>query len=164
MVKVKCRDCGFLAMQANYAEWVEADSMLRNSGVPDNVRQRNLGNWPQCFMRKYDLQAEMREIEQQRAEQKEVRERHRLVLMVVNEERCCCEYTDWRMGFSPKEHREMLDRQRLLEWQTEEAKKNRRYRIAELVIAILGVIAIVAIGLLSALVERGILFGQPITR
>jgi hypothetical protein len=77
----------------------------------------------------------------------------------ICEERSCEGFTNWQQGFTPKEHREMLDRLRLQEWQDKQRREDKRWRIIELVI--LGVMTTVVAGgftVLGAMIERGILF------
>jgi hypothetical protein len=45
----------------------------------------------------------------------------------IQEERECPDFTEWHPGFTPKEHQEMLDRQRLLEWQAEREDDDRKW-------------------------------------
>jgi hypothetical protein len=40
------------------------------------------------------------------------------IVAVLSEDRECPSWNYWQQGFTPKEHREMIDRQRLLEFQT----------------------------------------------
>jgi len=46
----------------------------------------------------------------------------------INEEIECESFMEWRQGFTPKEHREMLDRERLLKWQAEREEEDRKWR------------------------------------
>jgi len=50
------------------------------------------------------------------------------LLSLLQGERECTEFTTWCQGFTPKEHQEMLDRQRLLKWQAERENEDRRWR------------------------------------
>jgi len=86
----------------------------------------------------------------------------------------CPDFTPWFLGFTPKEHREILDRQKLLEWQATREDEDRRWRADEagkdrawrekqaqgegiwrlVQVVVFGVVgAMVAI--LAALIERG---------
>lgn len=85
---------------------------------------------------------------------------------VIHNEIDCQEFTNWRQGSTPKEHREMVDREHSLQWQIEREDKdrvfrqqersaNRRYRIAELFLVILTIGVVLA----AAFIERS---GQPV--
>lgn len=47
---------------------------------------------------------------------------------VVQQERDCESFTPWQQGFTPKEHREMLDQQVLREWQAKREDADRQWR------------------------------------
>jgi hypothetical protein len=77
----------------------------------------------------------------------------------IQTERECPGFTLWHPGFTPKEHQEMLDQQRLLEWQTEREDSDRRNRRLELWVALIaaGVFTVIgaAIGaVLTAILTR----------
>jgi len=88
------------------------------------------------------------------------------LLSLLQSERDCAEFTPWCQGFTPKEHQEMLDRQRLLEWQAErenadhrwredQRKEERRWRLIELLV--LGgfvTIVLVIAQIVAALIQR----------
>jgi hypothetical protein len=65
---------------------------------------------------------------------------------------------DWRQhqwGASPREHREMMDRERLLKWQSNERKDDKNWRRKELVV--LGFVSVVMAGaftLLGSFIQR----------
>lgn len=76
------------------------------------------------------------------------------VMAVIGKERSCTEFTEWQQGSSPKEHREMMDRKWMEEreerrdeaarnWQRDESRSNRKFRIAEFVVAVVGVVVLV---------------------
>ena len=51
---------------------------------------------------------------------------------VIGKDRDCKDdFVRWRQGFSPKEHREMMDRERMLRWQAEREEADRSYRLKE---------------------------------
>ena len=121
---VKCADCGFLALRSGRSELLEATASFRQSGTPEHLRELDLYMQPLCFARAFNLQAEIRELDQQRSET----EPHRQSLAVIGLERPCKRYTEWQQGFTPKEHQEKLDRD-----------SDRRWRLIE--IALLVVLA-----------------------
>ena len=57
-----------------------------------------------------------------------IQPRNEELLDLLQRERECAEFTPWYQGFTPKEHEEMLDRQRLREWQAKREDEDRRWR------------------------------------
>ena len=119
--------------------------------IPETRGHKHYDDYPLCFVQAVSFQVEAQEDETENA-----------VSSVIRQERKCSNFTPWQQGFTPKEHREMLDRKQLLEWQVEreredkifrkqESQSNRRYRIAELVLVIFTIIAILA----TAFIGRG---------
>jgi hypothetical protein len=49
-------------------------------------------------------------------------------LEVISRERICTKYEQWQQGYSPKEHDEMLNVERLRDWQSKREEEERRYR------------------------------------
>lgn len=77
-------------------------------------------------------------------------------------ERTCDRWTEWHIGFTPKEHREMLDRDRILDreerrdkeqrdWQRTESASNKRWRLAEFLVACVTAIILIV----TVMVIRG---------
>ena len=97
---VRCRDCGFLAMRnVETRKLEEAEETLRNTGqIPAQHRMKRHESLPVCFMAAVNLRAEA------------TGEDPVHVLEIVNRERQCAAFTNWNVGYTPKEHREMLDR------------------------------------------------------
>lgn len=141
---VKCSECGFLALRTQ-TDWVsgEAPDYFRETGQPPGTISFLL-----CFARKIKIQQETDKLP------KDSGGRGNRVLQIISAERECDSFAEWQQGFSPKEHREMLDRERLLKWQTEENRSNRRYRLIELALVFVTIVAV----LLAAFIERS---GQP---
>jgi len=80
------------------------------------------------------------------------------VLEVITKDRPECEgkFTPWQQGFAPKEHREMLDRQELRNWEAAQRHEDRRWRIIELIV--FGAVATgvgAGVAILAAFIERG---------
>ncbi len=126
---VKCSDCGYLAMR-NRHTWNldEAGRQYRDSGAlpviyDDQGRNQHEihEQQPICFARVYDLKAEY---------VKETNDRNNTLsaLNVIQKDRDCTEYTDWQQGFTPKEHREMLDREKMLKWQADREDADRKWK------------------------------------
>jgi len=111
--KVKCTDCGFLAFRTSpFREWglphlAEADQDVRNAGY--NSKNDLYEYSPICFMREATFMKEKREIP--------INSWPPVVKEMLTRKRCCSEFTEWQQGSSPKEHREMLDRQWMLDRQ-----------------------------------------------
>jgi len=111
--KRKCIECGFLAFRTSaYINMslpllAEADQGTRDVGY--NSKNDLYEYSPICFMREATFMKEKREIP--------INDVVPVVQQMLTRERCCLEFTEWQQGFSPKEHREMLDRQWVLDRQ-----------------------------------------------
>jgi hypothetical protein len=46
----------------------------------------------------------------------------------IQRERECKSFTTWKSGSTPKEHREMIDREAMLKWQAEREEADRKWR------------------------------------
>ena len=136
---VKCADCGFLAQRhVETRELRDAEESLRKSGkIPldwgDHL-YRPLSDPAPPVYESPPLCAEL---------QIEFPEKN--AFEAIQEERECPAFMKWHPGFLPKEHREMLDRERMLQWQRdrenedrrwrdEQRKEERRWRLIELVV------------------------------
>ena len=60
------------------------------------------------------------------------------VKKIIQNDNDCKEFIDWQQGFTPKEHREMMDRKKMMEWQMEREKNDRKWHRIELIAIILG--------------------------
>lgn len=116
--------------------------------------------FPLCFERATSLQEEISPLSPSP---------HHAVLGVISDDRVCSNYTPWHQGFTPKEHREMIDRQWERNWQLEreredrkwrehqERKADERHRVNLLInTGLVTVVMVVAI-IVSALIARGII-------
>jgi len=150
---VKCADCGYLSVRNKRDNHLsEAINDFREKGavaqgydeIGHNPHQLH-EIAPICFVRSYNLINECKpEISPQKVSQ------------VLNNDRPCKEFMKWQQGFTPKEHREMIDRQKLLEYQSQQRKEDKHWRIIELIV--LGGIATLVAGgftLLGAWISRG---------
>jgi hypothetical protein len=167
---VKCSECGFLAARdIDTRRLDEVEKAFRESGSPPvryvSGRNQYVGQErvPICFVQAYDLK---QEIEIARGSDAM---NATWVHFVINQDRECQPFMEWQQGFTPKEHREMLDREAMLKWQTEreeadkkwrenESKENRKWRFREFLIAAIAVIVVIIAAILGAIIERG---GQP---
>ncbi len=180
----KCETCGFLALRRKSDDaLVEANDNYRKTGYtghyPDLTHPLHL--LPLCFARACNLQAELgwgtfSESQAHSAFDAQTTAAAfgypNQVLSVLGNDRPQCEgkWVHWEQGFTPKEHREMLDRKEMLKWQKEreesdrafqekEAAENRKWRFREFVVAVIGVIVLIVITMTAAFVQRG---EQPI--
>ncbi len=173
---VKCTECGYLAIRNkhNY-KLEEAVEEYRQKGILpmlyDEIghNQHHIHDIrPFCFVQSYDLGNEVH-LEFGNLEGSISKDELGCVMAVVQKSERDCDkkglFTGWKPGFTPKEHREMLDRQWMIErdekrdadlraWQSAESKKNRHWRKWEFIVAIIAIILIV----IAAFIERG---GQP---
>jgi len=117
----------------------EVDSAFRATGNPPKRKVEFSGGTgtqfpyrhiPICFARAYDLQSEIPgQLSQGQEDYPAV-----LVLEVISKDRTCPKrnqadgFTRWHQGFTPKEHREMLDRQWVLDFEAREHEKDRTWR------------------------------------
>jgi len=120
---VKCSECGFLAsrdIETRYLE--ETEQEIRQEGCPilmvDTVKIGSKFEPPICFMRSQDYRAvPFGQIYD-----------HKPVKFEIQRERICEYFTPWQQGFTPKEHREMLDREKMLKWQADREDADRKWR------------------------------------
>lgn len=156
---VKCVDCGFLALRNSRArELDEAEDLYRRTGDVtldgDYLRHERL---PICFARTWNLRDEFHK---HIAEEYDVVDRERWLrspqpehtLAIINKERRCSGFVEWQQGFTPKEHREILDRQEQRDWQERQRRDERKWRIAELVLLIIGAGVFTIVG---AVISKG---------
>ncbi len=127
---VKCADCGYLAVRnINSYCLDEAGSDFREKGAVALGREygRNQYNLheqrPVCFVQRYDLRGEIKSVFVAGK-----KDETGCVLQVITKERECSEFTDWQQGFTPKEHREMLDRQWMIDFQAKRENEDREWR------------------------------------
>jgi hypothetical protein len=128
---VRCADCGFISVRgvAN-GELLEADDEYRRfakiltiNPFGNEFRQKYT-QFPICFAM-IDLREELD------------KERHNgnddkgCTLNVMHQDRNCGEFTKWRQGLNPKEHREMLDRQWMLKFQDDQRKEDRKWQVRQ---------------------------------
>jgi hypothetical protein len=126
---VRCADCGFVALRRiESAALVEADSQYRESGYPIQpmravTQESSVADYPVCFLRKWPLQEEI--IDSQGIPVGSITE---ATVDVLTRQRPCDGFTEWQQGFSPKEHREMLDRKWLMDREDRRDKEAREFQ------------------------------------
>lgn len=156
---VKCADCGYLAqhiyrgsvpqgfidIEETPRETGELPSnlvsfgRLMRFGEPDTTPDKMSGDgFPTCFSRVFQLgqevetrYAEMQNTKMDTGFASAVRE-------VIHRDRVCKQFVKWERGFTPKEHREMMDREQMLEWQRKERRSDIHWRIIELIVLVVG--------------------------
>lgn len=111
----KCVDCGFLA--ARNKETRQLHEVERSADGSIDYNQYGTGYMaiydnPICFARAVNLPSQYGT---------------EPIRQVLERERDCKPFTKWQQGFTPKEHREMIDRDKMHKW-----------HIIELVILIVG--------------------------
>ena len=162
---VECASCGFLALRnTRERTWLECEDKYRISAQVaewrwDDDRLDEDTFLPSCFAGVPDLAIDLYDALKKEPTAittawEESKWKRETMLGILNKGRYCSEFTPWIRGFSPKEHREMMDRDKMLRWQREESNANRRYRILELAL----VLATIGAVLWAAFIERG---GQP---
>lgn len=140
---VKCSECGFLAVRNSESRNLEEiEFKSRETG---NIGKQRYVLVPVCFGMIINIDREIEELRkspQYTIKQNEIGEViwpkwNELVKIVIDKDRECTHFTKWYQGFTPKEHREMLDRQ----WQiaTEEKRRinDRKWHIAEIILIVI---------------------------
>lgn len=139
---VKCADCGYLTLrnietrgldeaEEAFREWgkvvgVKWSHPVQVGDTPfyteDKLSRYVHQSLPICFARNKDFSSSLRELISKNYDADKV------VLMVIKTERPCDKFTEWQQGFTPKEHREMLDREAMLKWQTQREDDDKKWR------------------------------------
>jgi len=170
----KCAECGFLSLRNIETRALdEAEETFRKDGktvgversypaeigmarfrIEEAVTRYVHEKLPLCFQGSYDLRVLISQLMDD-----EECDIYECIKTITHKDRECDLFTSWQQGSTPKEHREMIDRQKFMEWQERQRKDDRRWRIIELIV--LGFIAVVVAGgftILGAFIERGSLF------
>ena len=96
--KVKCNDCGLLAIRNHEKRaWEEVDSVIRLSGRPPNFS--TFDQCPACLIGMASLHSEAKDLG--------IKEFAKAVVAVLNHPRDCAGFVAWQQSFTPKAHREM---------------------------------------------------------
>ena len=123
---VKCADCGFLAVRnVSTRELEEAESQFREHGdIPDSEVEPGLGRHqgiPLCFAGvnlRNEITVEMANWNPGRED----------IVTVMQRERCCDYWTEWQLGFTPKEHRETFLEEQKRRYEEEARERERRFQ------------------------------------
>ena len=131
--KVRCQDCGFLTMRERHSRaLLEVEESVRktgtnpNFGVPAFIRSQAEPHpaeilyvtQPICFVQAANLYAEAKEMSDDAGAKTN--------LLVMTSERDCAKFTKWQQGYSPREHKAMLDSKEQQRWNDERLEKDRR--------------------------------------
>lgn len=128
MEKKRCIDCGYLAVRDKESRQLEEAERNETGNIafPD-VRRWGGGMAPKndlpiCFARNCNLQSEYgAKLPEKDAWEAKIRQ-------VLIERRLCSDFTPWIQGFTPKEHREMIDRQWMQKHLEEREDADRKWR------------------------------------
>lgn len=134
---VKCAECGlFCYKDRNVYEHI--DEKGRRTG---NLPLYRVGDTPlrfshkpRCFAVKADFDDEYAKLDD--AADKRGGQLPELLLKVITADRECDAFIRWVPGFSPKEHKEMMQEERLLEWQKEQRQEDKRQFRTQLIVLV----------------------------
>lgn len=148
---VKCAECGFLATRnSTTRELEEAEETFREKGTSPLIIGQLQGrpttrheSLPLCFVKAHNLLDEFKQFAGKGNPD------YKSVHFVIHEERECEAFTEWQQGFTPREHKDMLDQQKWRDWQEERRRNDRKWNIF-VVMASAG-----GFSLLGALIARG---------
>lgn len=109
---IKCSDCGFLAIRHRFNRLLrEAEDTFRQSAqLPPVGEGMEYEPQPLCSKGAFDIRKEIK------GDSKDD------TLEAINRGRRCEAFTDWRPGYSPREHQQMLDEK----WKREQEAAQRR--------------------------------------
>jgi len=121
-IMVKCRECAFLtAHRLTDLQYVEISSYVRKTGDVPYVSGTGVGTpvynpVPVCFVGAAPINEEV------------TNRTKNEFLRVISVERDCPEFSQWQPSRGPREHKEMLDQKRMLEWQEARLQKDREWK------------------------------------
>ena len=132
---VKCGECGFLTYRHPQPLVLhEPDEEYGNTGKPVHVEPRDASCYPVCFAQALDFRNELEAQVLRRdpagkgeAIAPSTHPTPGAFVEAFIYDRPCNEFTPWQFGFTPKEHREILDRTRLLELERKHEKSRRKF-------------------------------------
>jgi hypothetical protein len=141
---VKCADCGFLSVRNKETRVLEEGEFeTRQSG---DIRTFHYDYLPTCFVIAFNLAKEIGELKQL-PKYEEKRDGMGGVIWpqysdinreAIQRERDCRSFIQWQQGFTPKEHREMMDREWMLKREEERRRNDRKWHWIEVGILIIG--------------------------
>ncbi len=132
----KCAECGFLAARNSHNRQLEeVENVFREEGKPSLIYDKDalLGmggrheSEPLCFAQVYDLRSEFMASTLENHPSYSIPD-NESIRSVIHETRKCNNFVRWQQGFTPKEHREMIDRKEMLKWQADREDADRKWR------------------------------------
>lgn len=162
---VKCAECGYLsARNEKTRKLEEIEEESRHDG---NIHKQLYVHIPICFVRSYNLTEETKLLRHEDTTDRKELDWRKYVKEIINKERECEPFTEWHQGYEPKEHQEMIDREKMLKWQAKredddkiwrenQRKEDKRWRIIELIVSVI-ILGLMAGGftILGAFISRG---------
>jgi len=138
---VRCADCGFLCVRRHSdRQLCEVEADIRKTWhIPIEDKRRIYRDLPLCFVRKADLQAGGDA------------DKPATVLRIIQAERECDGFTPWHQGYSPREHKDMLDAKAMQAWMVEQRNSDRWWNLCNAGVSALisalvaGIVSIVSI-------------------
>ena len=126
---VKCANCGYLAVRNKtdyYLGEASIDFRDRGSialGTDDKGNNQHPlhEKIPLCFARYHYLGDAIKSIQHKDNPFNEV-------TTIIQADINCSEFIEWQQGFTPKEHREMVDRDKMLKLQNDREVADRKWR------------------------------------
>ena len=128
----KCSECGFLCVRNTRSFSLdEASGDFREKGQVAQVTDEKGANshylneiMPLCFARCAYLNKVLKDIKQKSNPFQEI-------VNIIHVDISCEGFTKWQQGFTPKEHRELLDRKWMLDFQVKREDGDRQWRDAQ---------------------------------
>ena len=116
---VHCVACGFLVLrELTSRRLLEANDEFRDVGAPK--AGQNVEVLAYCFRMKANLGKDIAEYDSQGRDKK--------ILGVINTERRCDGFEEWRPNFSPREHMDMVLQREQREWQERRDNEMRNWQ------------------------------------
>ncbi len=131
MPEVKCADCGYLSLRhTNSRQLLDAEEQFRTTGNIPSPKKGGIDlsydDYPICFMRVVNFRTDQ-EAGKSKDQDKCVR--------CLKRERECDKFTPWLMGFTPKEHYEVIQENTRLKWQADREREDREFRAEQVRLA-----------------------------
>ena len=133
---IKCADCGLIAWRhRETGQLVEVHEGYRRDFVyPSAI---SAFKFPMCTMAKRDIRTECDDEGNRLALSHletpvDWKEMANFVRKILTSEYHCSEFAQYQMGFSPQEHREMLDRKWMIEHERRSQRVDRAWRFVEI--------------------------------
>jgi hypothetical protein len=132
---VKCADCGFLTVRDKATgQLIEVIDDYRVSGsMPHMWAYDSVYNYPICFVMAHGLMPEVENAAQQQFRDDAPSWSDYVLRVITSDRKCPIEsglfgFTKYQQGFTPKEHREMLDAQWKLDYEARRDADDKKWR------------------------------------